>query len=64
MKLFKGRCTVAGMTSPHSLYQTDLASFTMGAEYDPKDANGFIRLFGLPMKVAGVVRRKAFKASK
>lgn len=58
VKLFKGRCTLAGMKSPHSLYQADLASFTMGAEYDQIDAKGFIRLFGLPMKVAGIVNRR------
>jgi len=58
LKLFKGRCTVAGIKSPKSLYNPDLASFTMGAEYDPTDATGFIRLFGLPMKVAGIVDNK------
>jgi argininosuccinate synthase len=59
MKLFKGRCSPAGVKSPYSLYRTDLASFKMGAEYDPTDATGFIRLFGLPMKVAGAVSKKA-----
>ena len=58
MKLFKGRCTPAGIKSPNSLYQTDLASFTMGAEYDQTDATGFIRLFGLPMKVAAAVNKR------
>jgi len=58
MKLFKGRCTPAGIKSPNSLYKTDLASFKMGAEYDPTDATGFIRLFGLPAKVAAVVNKK------
>jgi len=58
LKLFKGRCTPAGIKSPNSLYQTDLASFKMGAEYDPTDATGFIRLFGLPAKVAAIVNRK------
>ncbi len=58
MKLFKGRCTPAGIKSPNSLYKTDLASFKMGAEYDPTDATGFIRLFGLPVKVAAVVNKK------
>jgi argininosuccinate synthase len=58
MKLFKGRCTPAGIKSPNSLYRTDLASFKMGAEYDPTDATGFIRLFGLPAKVAAVVDKK------
>jgi len=64
MKLFKGRCTPAGITSPNSLYQTDLASFKMGAEYDPTDATGFIRLFGLPAKVAALVNKKKHKSTK
>jgi len=58
LKLYKGRCDVAGVKSPKSLYKPDLASFTMGAEYDPTDATGFIRLFGLPMKVAAATNKK------
>ena len=61
LKLFKGRCTPAGVKSTKSLYRPDLASFTMGAEYDPTDATGFIRLFGLQMKVAGIVNNKKDK---
>ena len=61
LKLFKGRCSPAGTKSPNSLYRTDLASFKMGAEYDPTDATGFIRLFGLPMKVAAAVKKKKGK---
>jgi argininosuccinate synthase len=61
LKLFKGRCSLAGTKSPNSLYRTDLASFKMGAEYDPTDATGFIRLFGLPMKVAAAVSGKGQK---
>ena len=38
-------------TSPNSLYSLDIASFTMGAEYDQRDARGFINLIGLPMQV-------------
>jgi argininosuccinate synthase len=57
MKLFKGRCTPAGIKSPNSLYKTDLASFDM-AGYDATDATGFIRLFGLQTKVAGLVNKK------
>jgi argininosuccinate synthase len=64
MKLFKGRCTPAGIKSPNSLYQTDLASFRMGAEYDPTDATGFIRLFGLPARVAAMVNKKKHKSTK
>jgi argininosuccinate synthase len=59
VKLFKGRATVASTKSPKSLYQPKLASFTMGAEYDGKDAIGFIKLFGLPMKVHAMVNDKA-----
>ncbi len=64
LKLYKGRCSFAGATSPHSLYRTDLASFVMGAEYDPTDATGFIRLFGLPAKVAAVVNKEKSKGNK
>ena len=63
IKLFKGQCSSAGVKSPNSLYEKDLASFTMGAEYDPTDATGFIRLFGLPLKVAAAANKKA-KGSK
>ncbi len=58
VKLFKGKCTLAGVKSANSLYRPDLASFTMGAAYDSTDAIGFIRLFGLPMKIAGAIDRK------
>jgi argininosuccinate synthase len=53
VKLLKGRATVAGVESPNSLYSGKLASFTMGQEYTPSDATGFIRLFGLQMKGRG-----------
>jgi argininosuccinate synthase len=58
VKLFKGRATAVGMKSPNSLYSDALASFEMGAEYESTDAIGFIRLFGLPMKVNGMVNRQ------
>ncbi|MBN1942690.1 MAG: argininosuccinate synthase [Phycisphaerae bacterium] len=53
MKCFKGRATAAGVESPNSLYSDKLASFTMGQEYTPSDATGFIKLFGLQMKGRG-----------
>jgi argininosuccinate synthase len=56
VKLFKGRATSAGVTSPFSLYDPQLASFSMEG-YDVTAARGFIDLFGLPMKVASQVRR-------
>jgi len=58
LKLYKGQALYAGATSPFSLYSTDLASFVMGKSYDATDATGFIHLFGLPMKVQGVARRR------
>lgn len=58
LRLYKGRVTVAAITSPRSLFQKDLASFTMGAEYDGKDAIGFIKLLGLPMKVHAMVNNR------
>ena len=57
LKLYKGHCLVAGVTSPYSLYAADLASFTMGAEYDSTDATGFIRLLGLPMRVRALTKK-------
>jgi len=53
MHLFKGQARVAGVESPKSLYSGKLASFTMGQEYTPSDATGFIRLFGLQMRGRG-----------
>jgi argininosuccinate synthase len=64
VKLFRGRCTLAGTKSPRSLYSKALASFKMGAEYEPTDATGFIRLFGLPMKVAAAFNKKGRKSKR
>ena len=50
-KLYKGNIIKAGTTSPYSLYNESLASFTTGDMYDHNDASGFITLFGLPLKV-------------
>lgn len=50
-KLYKGNIIKAGSTSPYSLYNESLASFTTGDLYDHHDASGFITLFGLPLKV-------------
>ena len=50
-KLFKGNIIKAGESSPYSLYNESLASFTTGDMYDHHDADGFINLFGLSLKV-------------
>lgn len=51
MRLYKGNIIKAGTTSPYSLYSESLASFTTGDMYDHHDADGFITLWGLPLKV-------------
>ncbi len=51
MKLYKGNIIKAGTTSPYSLYNESIASFTTGELYDHHDAEGFINLFGLSLKV-------------
>jgi argininosuccinate synthase len=50
-KLYKGNIIKAGTTSPYSLYNESIASFTTGDLYDHHDAEGFINLFGLSLKV-------------
>ena len=51
LRLYKGKIQPVCRKSPYSLYSLDIASFTMGASYDQKDALGFINLTGLPIKV-------------
>ena len=51
MKLYKGNIIKAGTTSPYSLYNESIASFTTGDLYDHHDAEGFINLFGLSLRV-------------
>ena len=58
LKLFKGCCSVASRQSPVSLYREDLASFGRAATYDHADADGFIRLFGLPIRAAAAMAGK------
>ncbi len=55
--LYKGNVTVLGRTSPYSLYRTDLSSFTMDSSYDQKDAAGFIRILGLPLRSQALATR-------
>jgi argininosuccinate synthase len=58
LKLYKGNCTVVGRKSIKSLYDPKLATFEKEAVYDQKDAEGFINLFGLPIKAEALLRRK------
>jgi len=55
IKLYKGSCTLVGRKSPNSLYREDYATFGMDNVYDQSDAEGFINLFGLPLKVRALL---------
>ncbi len=58
LKLYKGMCTPAGAKSPYSLYNESIASFGDSKElYSHKDAEGFINLFGLPLKVRAMMKK-------
>ncbi|MBU5472506.1 argininosuccinate synthase [Roseburia sp. MSJ-14] len=63
-KLYKGNIIKAGTTSPYSLYNESLASFTTGDLYDHHDAEGFITLFGLPLKVRAMKMAEVEKNNK
>jgi argininosuccinate synthase len=52
MKLFKGQHTVVGRTSPNALYDQDLATYDAGDRFDHTAAEGFIKIFGLPLETA------------
>ena len=59
LALYKGNIDVAGRTSETSLYRPDIASFTMGAGYNQKDAEGFIRILGLPARSRAIIQARA-----
>lgn len=57
LKLYKGNIMVAGMESPHALYDEGISSFGASDLYDHKDAEGFIKLFGLPSKINAMINK-------
>lgn len=59
LKLYKGSCTPAGTTSPYSLYNEAFATFGEDEVYNQKDAEGFINLFGLPLKVQALMKKES-----
>ena len=61
LKLYKGNVSVAGRESDFSLYRTDLSSFTMSEAYNQKDAEGFIRILGLPARSRARIRQEVTK---
>lgn len=58
LKLYKGNISIGSRESEFSLYRTDLSSFTMGSSYDQKDAEGFIRILGLPARSLARLKQK------
>ena len=56
LKLYKGNCVIAGRRSPRSLYHSGFATFEEDVVYDQKDAGGFIRLNGLRLRIARLLR--------
>jgi argininosuccinate synthase len=56
LKLYKGSISSAGVSSPYSLYNSSIASFTTGDLYNHADARGFIRLYGLPLLVRALMQ--------
>ncbi|MFG6358471.1 MAG: argininosuccinate synthase [Acetatifactor sp.] len=61
LQLYKGNIIKAGTTSPYSLYNESIASFTTGDLYDHHDAEGFINLFGLSLKVRAMKMQETDK---
>lgn len=61
MKMYKGNCTIAGMTSPYSLYNEEFVTFGEDEVYNQADAEGFINLFGLPLKVNALMKESLNK---
>lgn len=61
LKLYKGSVTTAGMTSPYSLYNEEFVTFGEDEVYNQADAEGFINLFGLPLKVNALMKRNLEK---
>ncbi len=58
VRLYKGNIFPVSIYSKYSLYNADLAGFTMDESYDQKDAEGFIKIFGLPLKISGLINKK------
>ena len=61
LKLYKGNIMSAGAKSPYSLYSQEFVTFERDDVYDQTDADGFINLFGLPLKVRALMQEKAGK---
>ncbi len=59
LKLFKGNCRVVGRKSPYALYETALATYDEGDQFDHSAAEGFIKIWGLPVELAAAKQPRA-----
>jgi argininosuccinate synthase len=59
LKLYKGNVTISARTSPYSLYDPELATYTAADQFDHTAAEGFIKIYGLPYKTINRVMQKA-----
>ena len=64
MKLYKGGCWVVGRSSPMSLYDKNLATYDVETSFNQAHSEGFIELWGLPTKVANLLKKKVKKEKK
>ena len=60
LRLYKGNITICSRTSPNSLYDDKIASMEAGGSYNQTDAEGFLRIMGLPCRVQARVRPRHF----
>ena len=60
LELYKGNITVASRTSPHNLYDAEIATMEGGGSYNQDDAEGFLRIQGLPSRVQGAVNPRKY----
>jgi len=58
VKLYKGNATIVGRSSPHSLYDTGLATYAVGDQFDHRSAEGFIYVWGLPLRSVAKAQKK------
>jgi argininosuccinate synthase len=61
VKLYKGKVTVVGRTTPFSLYDSKLATYTNGDQFDHEASDGFIKIYGLALKTFHRVARNGAK---
>ena len=61
LMLYKGNLITVSITSPNSIYNEEIASFTTGELYNHHDAEGFIKLYGLPLKIRALKEQQKNK---